>query len=52
VSKKFGEWYLKTNKTKDTNKLTLLAFKIIAHPPQHTVGNVHKAFGNCQHRPL
>jgi hypothetical protein len=30
VSKKFGEWYLKTNKTEDTNKLTLLAFKIIA----------------------
>jgi hypothetical protein len=27
--KKFGEWYQKTNKTKDTNKLTLLAFKII-----------------------
>jgi hypothetical protein len=29
VSKKFGEWYQKTNKTEDTNKLTLLAFKII-----------------------
>jgi hypothetical protein len=28
--KKFGEWYQKTNKTEDTNKLTLLAFKIIA----------------------
>jgi hypothetical protein len=27
VSKKFGEWYQKTNKTEDTNKLTLLAFK-------------------------
>jgi hypothetical protein len=26
VSKKFGEWYQKTNKTEDTNKLTLLAF--------------------------
>jgi hypothetical protein len=26
----FGEWYQKTNKTDDTNKLTLLAFKIIA----------------------
>jgi hypothetical protein len=24
VSKKFGEWYQKTNKTEDTNKLTLL----------------------------
>jgi hypothetical protein len=30
VSKKFGDWYQKTNKTEDTNKLTLLAFKIIA----------------------
>jgi hypothetical protein len=30
VSKKFGEWYQKTNKTEVTNKLTLLAFKIIA----------------------
>jgi hypothetical protein len=29
VSKKFGEWYQETNKTGDTNKLTLLAFKII-----------------------
>jgi outer membrane PBP1 activator LpoA protein len=30
VSKKFGEWHQKTNKTEDTNKLTLLAFKILA----------------------
>jgi hypothetical protein len=30
VSKKFGEWHQKTNKTGDTNKLTLLVFKIIA----------------------
>jgi hypothetical protein len=30
VFKKFGEWYQKTNKTEDTNTLTLLAFKIIA----------------------
>jgi hypothetical protein len=30
VSKKFGEWYQKTNKTEDTNKLILLTFKIIA----------------------
>jgi hypothetical protein len=30
VSKKFGEWYQKTNKTEDKNKLTLLAFKIVA----------------------
>ena len=30
MSKKFGERHQKTNKTEDTNKLTLLAFKIIA----------------------
>jgi hypothetical protein len=30
VYKKFGEWYQKTHKTEDTNKLTLLTFKIIA----------------------
>jgi hypothetical protein len=30
VSKEFGEWYQKTNKREDTNKLTLLVFKIIA----------------------
>jgi hypothetical protein len=30
VSKTFGEWYQKTNKTEDTNKLALLEFKIIA----------------------
>jgi hypothetical protein len=30
VSKRFGEWYQKTNKTEDTNKLTVLAFNIIA----------------------
>jgi hypothetical protein len=30
MSKKFGEWYQKTNKTEDTNKLISLVFKIIA----------------------
>jgi hypothetical protein len=29
VSKDFGEWYQKTNKIEDINKLTLLAFIII-----------------------
>jgi hypothetical protein len=47
----FGEWYQKTNKTEDTNKLTLLAFNN-HHPSQHMVGNVHKASGNCQQTPL
>jgi hypothetical protein len=48
----FGEWYQKTNKTEDTNKLTLLGLQNKRHPSQHTVGNVHKASGNCQQRPL
>jgi hypothetical protein len=53
VFKKFGEWYQKTNKTEDTNKLTLLAsLQNNRHPSQHTVGNVHKASRNCQKRPL
>jgi hypothetical protein len=30
VFKTFGEWYQKIKKTENTNKLTLLAFKIIA----------------------
>jgi hypothetical protein len=52
VSKMFGKRYQKTNKTVYKNKLTLLAFKIIAILHNHTVGNVHKASGNCQQRPL
>jgi hypothetical protein len=51
VSKMFGEWYQKTNKTEDINKLTLLTFKIIAIL-HNTVGNVHKASGNCLQGPL
>jgi hypothetical protein len=30
VSKTFGDWYQKTNKTEHKNKLTLLTSKIIA----------------------
>jgi hypothetical protein len=41
-----GDWYQKTNKTEDTNKLTLLAFKIIAILHNYTVGNVHKVSRN------
>jgi hypothetical protein len=48
----FGEWYQKTNKTEDTNKLTLLEFKIIAILHNYTFGKVHKASGKCQQRPL
>jgi hypothetical protein len=48
----FGEWYQKTNKTEDTNKLTLLVLKIIAILHKNTFGNVHKASGNCQQMSL
>jgi hypothetical protein len=41
-----GEWYQKTHKTEDTNKVTLLAFKIIAILHNYMVGNVYKASGN------
>jgi hypothetical protein len=49
VSKKFGEWYQKTDKTEEINFIGLQNNR---HPSQHTVGNVHKASGNCQQRPL
>jgi hypothetical protein len=52
VSKKFGEWYQKTNKTEDTKKINFIGLQNNHHPPQNTVGNVHKASGNCQQRPL
>jgi hypothetical protein len=29
----FGEWYQKTNKTEDTNKLTLLAIAVLYNTP-------------------
>jgi hypothetical protein len=35
VSKTFGEWYQKTNKTEDTNKLTLFCLQNNLHPSQH-----------------
>jgi hypothetical protein len=45
VSKKFGEWYQKTNKTEDTNRWTFIGLQNNRRPSQHTVGNVHKASG-------
>jgi hypothetical protein len=46
VSKTFGEWYQKTNKTEDTNKLTLLAFKII--PEEAFADSFQKLYERCQ----
>jgi uncharacterized membrane protein len=56
VSTKFGEWYQKTNKTEDTNKLTLLAFKTIAILHNTLLATfiklletVRKCLLNCRH---
>jgi hypothetical protein len=49
VSKKFGDWYQKTNKT-ENKKNNFIGLQNTRHPSQHTVGNVHKASGNCQQR--
>jgi hypothetical protein len=41
----FGEWYQKTNKTEDTNKSTLLAFKIIANLHNTQLATFIKPYG-------
>jgi hypothetical protein len=33
-------------------KINFIALQNNRHPLQHTIGNVHKASGNCQQRPL
>jgi hypothetical protein len=33
-------------------QINLIGLQNNHHPAQHTVGNVHKASGNCQQRPL
>jgi hypothetical protein len=33
-------------------QINLIGLQNNHHPSQHTVGNVHKASGNCQQRPL
>jgi hypothetical protein len=43
VSKTFGEWYQKTNKTKGTKQIKFIGLQNNHHPSQHTVGNVRKA---------
>jgi hypothetical protein len=52
VSKKFGEWYQKTEKTEDNKQINFIGLQNNRHPSQHTIGNIHKASGNCQQRPL
>jgi hypothetical protein len=48
VSKKFGEWYQKTNKTEDTNKLPLLAFKVITILHNTLLATFIKLLEHCQ----
>jgi hypothetical protein len=45
--KKFGEWYQK-KKTEDTNKLTLLAFKIIVILHNTLLATFIKLYERCQ----
>jgi hypothetical protein len=53
VSKKFGEWYQPENKQNRRYKqINFIGPKNNRHPSQHTIGNIHKASGNCQERPL
>ena len=52
VSKKLGEWYQKTTKKQDSNKLNLLAFKIIAILHNTLLATFQKPSGNCHQRPL
>jgi hypothetical protein len=40
------------NKQKRRNKKNFIGLQNNRHPSQHTVGNVHKASGNCQQMPL
>jgi hypothetical protein len=56
VSKMFGEWYQKTNKTEDTNKLTLLTAAIQEHvtavlrsiPKEAFADSFQKLYERCQ----
>jgi hypothetical protein len=55
VSKTYGEWYQKTNKTEDTNKLILLATiqervtaVLRSIPKEAFADNFHKLYERCQ----
>jgi hypothetical protein len=52
VSKKFGEWYQEKKKQEDTNKLTILAFKIILILHKTQLATFIKVSGKCQERPF
>jgi hypothetical protein len=48
----FGEWYQKTNKTEDTNKLILLALKIIIILHNTRLATFIKLLETVSKRPL
>jgi hypothetical protein len=48
----FGDWYQKTNKTEDTNKLTIMGFKIIAILHNTPLLTVFRSFMNVANRVL
>jgi hypothetical protein len=52
VSKKFGEWYQEKKKKEDTNKITILAFKMNLLLHNTLLATFIKASGKCQERPL
>jgi hypothetical protein len=49
--KKFGEWYQEKNKKEDTNKITVLAFKMVLNLQNTMLATFIKASGKCQERP-
>jgi hypothetical protein len=52
VSKKFSEWYQEKKKKEDTNKLTVLAFKMNLLLHNTLLATFIKASGKCQERPF
>jgi hypothetical protein len=52
VSKKFGEWYQEKKKKADTNKLTILAFKMVLILHKTQLATFIKVSGKCQERPF
>jgi hypothetical protein len=49
VSKIFGEWYQKTNKTEDTNKLTVRVTTVLRSIPKEAFADsFQKLYERCQ----
>jgi hypothetical protein len=50
--KKFREWYQEKNKKEDTNKITVLGFKMVLNLHNTMLATFIKASGKCQERPV